>query len=283
MSTEKLHSQLMDDAVALRGTMSATGRPSANQFDAIAARICQAVSQVRELQAELGEARYGDTFPKLRDEIKRVTAERDGLQHEVDGLHGICDEQRDELWQAQNSYLHQGPALHGMTAARDGLRVSFDAMQRDRDRLQQQLTTAKRLVGTEQTRIHTHLDAAREERDTLHSQLGCAQRDLKQARQSRPTYRKMALRMKRERDALIGEVDRLLNEDEREQLTFCKQHRDLLQEQVGLVTGHRDALQFDVDMLEAQVRSQDSAIACLEGQVKHFAIAVRAVIHGSVT
>lgn len=169
----------------------------------------------------------------------RVVKERDELQREVDGLHTICGEQRDE----------------------------FQDMLHRRDDLSRQLAAAERLAIAEAARLRTHLHAARKERDhllgeceTLTSQLGTAQRDLKQGR---PTYRKLALRMKRERDALNREVGQLLKEDERQQLALCKQHRDALQEQVGSVEGHRDALLHDVDMLEVQVRSRDNAIADL--------------------
>ena len=256
----------------------------------------------------------GQEFPKMRrrlnellterDELlrklsgsafKRVVEERDELQREVDGLHTICGEQRDELRQARNSYLHQRPtepsAEHPYShpVFQDMLREVGDLRNRDsmlvreRDDLRRRLGATERLVGTEQARLHTHLDAARKERDDL-------QRDLKRARQGDLSDVKVALRMKRDRDnlqreldATVREVRRLNEQDTLLQLNYCRTHRDALQEQVGTAEGHRDALLHDMDMLEAQVRSRDNAIACLEGQVKHFAIAVRAVIHGSVT
>lgn len=292
----------------------------------------------------IGFNRGGD-FPALRDEIKRLTAERDSLQRcytpgkvqeleqERDDLYTICGKQRDEIKQATTI---RNRLLDGVRYERNELQrevndlrgrppqaavvAQRDELQRERDDLRHRLAATKRLVDTEQVRLHTHLQGALEERDELqrevdmlkvrlngmlsynerddlrrdrdefHRQLDTARMELRDERKGkRVAFRRVV----KERDELQRELDapqnprgiRRLTEDvervsaQREaaytQLALCKQHRNALQEQVGLAMGRSDALQFDVDMLEAQVRSRDNAIVELMAVDAEFASALR--------
>lgn len=202
---------------------------------------------------------------KLRDLLS--TATHAVNQAEAEAYKGIGFN-RDGDFPALRDEIEQATTIRNRLL--DGVRHERNELQREVDMLK---------VRLDGMLSYNERDDLRRDRDEFHRQLDTARMELSDERKGkRGAFRRVVTErdeLQRERDTVLREVMHLRSQDARQQLEFCRQHRDGLQEQLGSAEGHRDALLHDMDMLEAQVCSRNSAIAELTAVDAEFADTLR--------